>query len=141
VILALIAEKPRHGYEIIKLIEERLGGAYTPSPGVVYPTLTLLEELGQVEVAAADGGRKLHSITDAGRAYLAENDAALRATEARMKEAAGEQANNPPASIVRAMENVKLALRLRFSAGPMSAAQAEAVAAVLDAAAVQIGRG
>jgi DNA-binding PadR family transcriptional regulator len=141
VILALIAEKPRHGYEIIKAIEERLGGSYSPSPGVVYPTLTLLEELGHVAVSPAEAGRKLHSITEAGQTFLAENDAALRASLARMDEAAGEQSNNPPAAIVRAMENVKLALRLRLSEGRLSAAQAEAVAALLDKAAVEIGRG
>jgi DNA-binding PadR family transcriptional regulator len=140
VILSLIAEKPRHGYEIIKAIEERLGGAYSPSPGVVYPTLTLLEELGQVAVAQAEAGRKLHSITDDGRAFLADNDAALRAVMARMVEAAGEQANNPPAAILRAMENVKVALRLRLAEGRMSGEQADAVAAVLDVAAVQIGK-
>jgi len=61
--LHLIAEKPRHGYEIIKAIEEHVGGAYSPSPGVIYPTLTLLEELGYVTVTAGDGVKKLHTIT------------------------------------------------------------------------------
>src|ERR687883_295107 len=59
VILHLIAEKPRHGYEIIKAIEERVAGAYSPSPGVIYPGLTLLEELGYVTVST-EGGKKLH---------------------------------------------------------------------------------
>src|SRR5215470_19747201 len=58
VILSLIAEKPRHGYEIIKAIEDQVGGAYSPSPGVIYPTLTLLEELGYVTVQASDGAKK-----------------------------------------------------------------------------------
>ena len=57
VILHLIAEKPRHGYEIIKAIEEQVGGAYSPSPGVIYPTLTMLEELGHVTVSTGDGGK------------------------------------------------------------------------------------
>ena len=70
VLLRLIADKPRHGYELIKAIEERLGGSYSPSPGVVYPTLTLLEEMGHVTVSAEGGGRKLHTITDAGREHL-----------------------------------------------------------------------
>jgi hypothetical protein len=56
VLLQLVADKPCHGYELIKAIEERLGGSYSPSPGTVYPTLTLLEELGYVSVDAADGG-------------------------------------------------------------------------------------
>ena len=61
--LQLIADKPRHGYEIIKAIEDRLAGTYSPSPGVVYPTLTMLEELGHVTMAEQDG-KKLHTLTD-----------------------------------------------------------------------------
>src|ERR1700732_1421526 len=63
-ILQLVAEKPRHGYELIKAIEEQLGGSYSPSPGVIYPTLTMLEELGYATVAApSDGGKKLYTVT------------------------------------------------------------------------------
>src|SRR5665213_2373825 len=113
VILALIAERPRHGYEIIKAIEDRLGGAYVPSPGVVYPSVSMMEDLGHVAVAAAEGGRKLHTITDAGRAWLESNEAALKAVEARMDEVSHAPTNNPPPGILRAMENVKLALRMR----------------------------
>lgn len=72
VALALIEDGPRHGYDLIKALEERSGGFYSPSPGVVYPTLTYLEEAGHA-VSAADGNKKVYSITDAGRAYLAEN--------------------------------------------------------------------
>ncbi len=70
--LSLIAEQPRHGYEIIKVIEEKTAGWYSPSPGVVYPTLTFLEEAGYV-TAEPDGAKKLYSITVEGRAYLDEN--------------------------------------------------------------------
>ena len=73
VILRLLEEKPRHGYEVIKELEDRFGGAYSPSPGTVYPTLTMLEDIGYASVASDDGGRKVYSITDAGRAYLAEH--------------------------------------------------------------------
>ena len=72
IVLALLAEKPRHGYDIIKAIEERTHGFYGPSPGVVYPTLTYLEETGYA-VCESEGAKKLYSITDAGRAYLAAN--------------------------------------------------------------------
>src|SRR6201988_3963078 len=68
--LALIAEAPRHGYEIIKLIEEKTADWYSPSPGIVYPTLTYLEEAGYV-TAASEGAKKLYTITEEGRAYLA----------------------------------------------------------------------
>src|SRR5215213_5161045 len=85
-ILHLIAEKPRHGYEIIKAIEERVAGAYSPSPGVIYPTLTLLEELGHVTVSApGEGARKLHAVTAQGRALLEASRPALDALLARME--------------------------------------------------------
>ena len=73
VILQLLDEKPRHGYDVIKELEERSGGRYTPSPGTVYPTLTLLEDMGCAIGAVEEGGKKVYSITDAGRKYLADN--------------------------------------------------------------------
>ena len=73
VILQLLHEKPRHGYEIIKELEDRFGGAYSPSPGTVYPTLTMLEDLGYAKVAPDAGGRKVYEITPEGSAYLAEH--------------------------------------------------------------------
>ena len=72
VALALIAEAPRHGYEIIKLLEEKTSDWYSPSPGIVYPTLTYLEEAGYV-TSSTEGSKKLYTITDEGRAYLASN--------------------------------------------------------------------
>jgi len=70
--LALIAEAPRHGYEIIKLLEEKTSDWYSPSPGIVYPTLTYLEEAGYV-TASTEGSKKLYTITDEGRTYLQSN--------------------------------------------------------------------
>jgi DNA-binding PadR family transcriptional regulator len=70
--IALIAEQPRHGYELIKLVEEKTSGAYSPSPGVVYPTLTFLEEAGFV-TAETEGAKKRYAITEEGRSYLEEN--------------------------------------------------------------------
>jgi DNA-binding PadR family transcriptional regulator len=77
VILQLLAEKPRHGYEVIKELEERLGGAYAPSAGTVYPTLSLLEDMGYATVTLEEGGKKIYSITDEGRRYLEENRSAV----------------------------------------------------------------
>jgi DNA-binding PadR family transcriptional regulator len=71
-ILGLLAEKPRHGYEIIKALDERSKGFYVPSPGMVYPALTYLEEIGHATVEA-DGARKLYHITDAGKEHLDSN--------------------------------------------------------------------
>jgi DNA-binding PadR family transcriptional regulator len=73
VVLNLLAEKPRHGYEIIKELEDRFGGAYSPSPGTVYPTLSLLEDLGYASAVVEEGNRKVFEITDAGRKYLEDN--------------------------------------------------------------------
>jgi len=88
--LALIAEQPRHGYEIIKLLEDKTAGWYSPSPGIVYPTLTYLEEAGYV-TAQAEGAKKLYTITDEGRAHLAENRDFVDAVLERMS-AIGEKA-------------------------------------------------
>src|SRR5690242_16860795 len=102
VILKLISEQPRHGYEIIKAIEEKVGGAYSPSPGVIYPTLTLLEELGYVTVQpSADGAKKLHQITDEGKAFLEANRELLNALLARMAEASRALGDGPAPQIVR----------------------------------------
>jgi DNA-binding PadR family transcriptional regulator len=138
VILRLIAEKPRYGYEIIKAIEEQVAGAYTPSPGVVYPTLTLLEELGYVTVSTSEGGKKQHAITAEGTAFLEANKAAVEALQEQMREASRVHSGGPAPQIMRAMENLKLALRMRLGRGPLDATQVNAVAAALDAAATQV---
>ncbi len=89
--LALIAEQPRHGYEIIKLFEEKTGDWYSPSPGIVYPTLTYLEEAGHV-TASAEGSKKLYTITSEGRAYLEANRDVVDAVLDRLT-ALGERVN------------------------------------------------
>jgi DNA-binding PadR family transcriptional regulator len=73
VILRLLEERPRHGYDIIKELENRFGGSYAPSPGTVYPTLTMLEDLGYARVVPEDGGKKIYEITDEGRKHLADH--------------------------------------------------------------------
>lgn len=78
VILTLLAEQPRHGYDIIKALEERSKGFYTPSPGMVYPALTYIEELGHAQVTA-EGAKKLYTITEEGRAHLTANQAEANA--------------------------------------------------------------
>ena len=89
--LSLIAEAPRHGYEIIKLVEEKTGDWYSPSPGIVYPTLTYLEEAGYV-TASTEGAKKLYAITDEGRAYLEANRDLVDVVLARLT-AFGERVN------------------------------------------------
>ncbi len=138
VILALIAEKPRHGYELIKAIEEKLGGAYSPSPGVVYPTLTLLEELGHARVSADAGGKKLYEITPEGAAFLQANRETVDAIFGRMAEVSAAQGGEPAPPILRAIENLRFALRLKLAHGHLSDEQVRDITAVLDDAARKI---
>lgn len=139
-VLSMIGEQPRHGYELMKAIEERMGGSYTPSPGVIYPTLAWLEDMGYARVEA-DGGRKSYAITDEGTAFLTANRAAIDDLQSRMGSArSGGRPEGVPAPIVRGMENVKLALRLRLKDGAVDAKAAEQIAAALDAAAQAIER-
>jgi DNA-binding PadR family transcriptional regulator len=138
VVLKLIGEKPRHGYELIKAVEDAVGGAYSPSPGVIYPTLALLEDLGYAQAAEAEGGKKLFTITAAGEAFLAEQAAAVSQLFARVAEIAAANRGRSAPQIIRATENLRTALRLRLSAGPLDETQVAAVAAALDAAAKAI---
>jgi DNA-binding PadR family transcriptional regulator len=137
VILAFIAERPRHGYEIIKAIEEQFGGSYTPSPGVVYPTLTMLEEIGYATVTEA-GGKKSYTVTDEGKVYLEANRIPADAAMGRMRERGSGMGK--PLQLVRAVQNLKMALRLRQQSGPMSDEQLQKIVAAIDAAAVEIER-
>ncbi len=86
VILRLVKEKPRHGYEIIKALEERMGGCYVPSAGTVYPTLQLLEDQGYVKVVETEG-KKVYHITAEGEAFLEENRSTLDDILGRVKDA------------------------------------------------------
>jgi DNA-binding PadR family transcriptional regulator len=137
VILQQIAEKPSHGYEIIKSIQERLGGAYAPSPGVVYPMLTMLEEMGHATVVS-EGSRKLYTITEEGSKSLAENKQMVEALFARMDRVRTEQHNDRPQQIERAVENFRMALRMKT--GPLTTEQIHAITDIIDAAAKQIER-
>jgi DNA-binding PadR family transcriptional regulator len=136
VLLRLLAEQPRHGYELIKAIEALTGGAYTPSPGVVYPTLTMLEEQGLTIAAAADG-KKQYTPTAEGLAELEANRAQADAIFARF---AGAEPSANLAPLLRAMGNLKLALRLRLSGGPIPEERIRAIAAAIDAAAGEAER-
>ncbi|WP_264813186.1 PadR family transcriptional regulator, partial [Acetobacter oeni] len=139
-VLAMIAEQPRHGYELIRVIEEKFGGSYTPSPGVIYPTLSWLDDSGYAGMVE-EGGRKSYHITPEGQAFLTENrkaaDEVLSRSIPRDKRGGRDKA---PAPVVRAMENLKLAMRLRMRQGEMEQDTAEKIAAALDAAAQAVER-
>lgn len=139
VILALLKEKPSHGYELIRALEERTGGAYRPSPGVIYPTLSLLEDEGFVRQTGGDGGRKAYEITPEGDKALEQNRAAVDAVFARLDEA-GEQSPRSSPRVARAMQNLGVALKLRLQGERPSEAQIDAIAAAIDEAAAKIER-
>lgn len=130
VALQLIADKPRHGYEIIKAIEEKSGGVYTPSAGAVYPTLTLLEELGHLSVSDSGDGRKLYTITPEGAAALVANRKSVDAIFARIAQAEAVKESEP--RIKEALRRLKHSLQLRLSQGPLDDAQVEDVVGKLD---------
>ena len=139
-LLHLIAEKPRHGYELIKAIEEKFGGMYSPSPGVIYPTLTLLEELGHIRPAEGDGSKKAYAITDEGTAFLAGNRPAVEQVLQRMAAAAEAFGGGPAPEILRAMHNLRLALRIRLGRGALASEEVRRVTEVLDRTAGEIER-
>jgi DNA-binding PadR family transcriptional regulator len=135
VILQLIADKPSYGYEIMKAIEERLSGGYAPSPGVVYPTLTLLEEEGFATVAAADGNKKRYAATEQGKEYLKANRVVLKAIFGRMEQAGRVFGRGRSPQIKRAIMNLKFALKMRVERGDLNAEQVSKIAEAIDAAA------
>jgi DNA-binding PadR family transcriptional regulator len=135
VVLALLAEQPRHGYDIIRAIDQRTGGAYSPSPGVIYPTLQLLEDVGYAQPATGDDARNSYQITQEGRAFLEENSALIGDIMSRMQRLGRSQAAAFPA-IVDAMDNLKSALR--SGTEPWTETEARGVAAAIDTAADSI---
>jgi len=140
VITQLLSEHARHGYEIIKALGERVGGGYQPSPGVVYPTLTLLEELGDAAVSEERAGRKLYVLTEQGRSALAASRPVLDTILARLENGAAAR-SGPPPQVVRAMENLTMAVRLRLQGQSAGEAQVRAITAAIDAAARAVEEG
>jgi DNA-binding PadR family transcriptional regulator len=131
-VLGMLAERPAHGYEIMKAIEARMGGGYSPSPGVIYPTLAWLEDMG-FTAQEAEGGRKSFRATPEGEAFLAANKAALADLTARISAPGGRR--DAPEPVVRGMDALKRALRARFLRGEVDEATIARIKAVLEAAA------
>ncbi|MBY5607576.1 PadR family transcriptional regulator [Rhizobium leguminosarum] len=158
VILALLAEQPRHGYELIKLLEERSGGFYVPSPGVIYPALTHLEETGLAEVEV-EGAKKLYRITEAGRGRVEENRAMILHTFAKLERIGEKMAHvkrvfetdrhgadegddgdfmQDGGDIRAARMLLRSAMRMRY---PWSKPEAARIAGILERAATEILQG
>jgi DNA-binding PadR family transcriptional regulator len=139
VLLKLIGDDSRHGYELIKAIEELTGGAYAPSPGVVYPTLSLLTDEGLIEERTDASPRKAFAITAAGAAELAERGAEADALIARLTALNEQDEGHRAPPIARAVGNLFSALRHRAQ-GDWDRETVHQVAEILDEAARKIER-
>jgi len=139
-LLALIGEKPRHGYDLIRAIEERFAGGYAPSPGAVYPTLTMLEEQDLIRAEAAGegaGNKKLFAITEEGRAVLKDNEAQVEGMFARIDLAAAHfMRHTAPESVHEAWKTLRQAMNMRRT--PWTDEEALRVKAILEKAARDI---
>lgn len=136
-LLALIGEKPSHGYDLIRAVEERFAGAYAPSPGAVYPTLTMLEEQDQVKAEAAEGSKRLYTITDAGKAFLEENAATVEGILARINLAAAAFARHmAPDEVREAWKTLRQAMNMKRT--PWTKEETDRVVGILSKAARDI---
>lgn len=140
ILLKLIEEQPRHGYDLIREIEARSGGAYAPSPGVVYPTLTMLDDMELIAEQKAEGAKKSFAITAAGGVHLANNAEQVEALFARLAQLASTQARTDGGPIRRAMGNLRAVLQNRMGAEDVDGETLHAVADILDEAARKIER-
>jgi DNA-binding PadR family transcriptional regulator len=142
VLLRMIADEPRHGYELIKAVEELTGGAYVPSPGMVYPALTMLAEMELIAEQPSETARKRFVVTAAGEAHLAEHEEQVAMLMARLAEA-GTERNRVGwmrAPIQRAMGNLRHAIQHRLPKGSDDDEALFEIAAILDDAAQKIER-
>lgn len=139
VLLRLIADESRHGYDLIKAIEELTGGEYAPSPGVVYPTLSLLLDEGLIDQAEGEGARKPFAVTAAGRAELDANADQVAALVERLRSLGEAMQASPILQVRRAMDNLRGALRTHRH-GKLDQAVVEQIVDIIDDAARRIER-
>lgn len=140
VLLKLIADEPRHGYDCIRAIEDMTGGEYAPSPGIVYPTLTMLDEMGLIAEKKSKDAKKVFQATAEGRAYTEEHGDEIGALFRRLEELKpAERAEAGPA-IGRAVKNLMTAMTQRISSDGFDENLFHDIAAILDDAAQRIER-
>ena len=140
VLLKLIADEPRHGYDLIRAIEDLTGGEYAPSPGVVYPTLTLLQDMGLIEEAKAKGPRKPFEVTEEGRQHLEEKAEEVEALFERLEDFAPRERSSGGPPIGRAVGNLMNALSHRIGRDGIDEDLLHEIATILDEAAQRIER-
>ena len=140
VLLKLIADEPRHGYQLIKTIEELTEGDYAPSPGVVYPTLTMLDDMGLIAEKQSPDAKKVFEATDEGRSHLAENEAEVAELIERLEGHGKKTRHGQRPEIGRAIGNLMTALRNRVAHDGWNEQLLEEVIDILDQAAQRIER-
>ena len=140
VLLKLVADEPRHGYDLIRAIEELTGGGYVPSAGVVYPTLTLLQDMGLIEEAPGEGARKPFQATDEGRTHLEENEQEVEQLFDRLEQAGSRRRRSHRPEIGRALGNLMAALKNRVAHEGWNEDLLNEVIDILDDAAQRIER-
>jgi DNA-binding PadR family transcriptional regulator len=140
VLLKLIADQPRHGYELIRAIEEMTEGEYAPSPGVVYPTLTMLEDMGLIAEAKSKDTKKVYEATDEGRAHLDENSEEVEDLIERLEGHGRHRRRGQRPEIGRAIGNLMTALRNRIAHEGWNEQFLDEVVDILDEAAQRIER-
>ena len=138
-LLKMLEVGPRHGYELIKDIEAQAGGAYAPSPGILYPTLALLEDMGAI-AAEADGTRKQFALTDTGRTELSENADRIEELLERLENVGKTQASTESGPVRRAMDNLRQVLASKTDGEPLGKEAQHDIADILDDAARRIER-
>lgn len=137
VILKLLSEEPSYGYQLIKTMEQRLGGGYTPSAGVIYPTLTLLEEEG-LATASAESSKKVYAVTAEGTAYLEANKERVSELFARLEETGRGFERGRSPEIMKAFGNLRGAVIARVSRGNVKPEQIQQITDAINAAAKAI---
>lgn len=140
VVLRLVMDEPRHGYDIIRAVEALSGGVYAPSPGVIYPMLSLLAEMGLIADTADDKSRRSFSMTADGEAYLAVHADAADAAMAGLKALAAPSGGLDPAPVRRAMANLAAVLEAGLRDESADKARLLDIAALIDDAASRIER-
>lgn len=138
VILKLLSEQPSYGYQLMKTMEERLAGGYTPSAGVIYPTLTMLEEEGLIAAATSEGNKKVYAVTEQGLASLEANKERLGELFVRLEEAGEEFRRGRSPELMKAFMNLRGAIGARLFRGNATPEQIQKLAEIVNQAAKAI---
>jgi DNA-binding PadR family transcriptional regulator len=137
VVLKLLSEQPSYGYQLMKTMENRLAGGYTPSAGVIYPTLSMLEEEGLAS-ATVENNKKVYSVTDEGRQYLQTHEARAEELFKRIEEAGRSFERGRAPELMRAFEDLGHAVRARCSRNTVTPKLLQEIAEVIHGAAKAI---